>query len=155
MKLLAAVESHCYPSIHHPSQTWSNENGMNSAKFIVYSLFVLIMLSELLPRSGALRKLKMVWITLPDSRPQCCTEWTVSFRFYVVLSPPPQSQLKLCNRNTTNLNYLKIQWLWYCNMNCSMQSVSRPYLRHLFIHVPDFAVNPQKHTPITYEVSYK
>jgi len=57
---------------------------MNSAKFIVYSLFVLIMLSELLPRSGALRKLKIVRITLPVSRPQCCTEWTVSFRFYIL-----------------------------------------------------------------------
>ena len=140
MKLLGAVESHCYPSIHHPSQTWSNENGMNSAKFIVYSLFVLIMLSELLPRSGGLRKPKIVWITVPVSRPQCCTEWTVSFRFYIVFF---QFQLKLCNSNRTILNYLKIQWLWYCNMNCSIQSVSRPYLRHLFVHVSDFTVHPK------------
>jgi hypothetical protein len=46
MKLLAAAESHFYPSIHHPSQTESNENGMNVVKFIVYSVSVLIMPSE-------------------------------------------------------------------------------------------------------------
>ena len=29
-------------------------------------------------------------------------------------------------------------------MNCSIQSVSRPYLRHLFVHVPDFTAHPKK-----------
>jgi hypothetical protein len=77
------------------------------------------------------------------SRPQCCTEWMVSFRFYIVFFP--QFQLKLCNHNRTILNYLKIQWLWYCNMNCSIQSVSRPHLWQLFVHVPDFMVHPKKH----------
>jgi hypothetical protein len=33
-------------------------------------------------------------------------------------------------------------------MNCIIQSVSRPYLRHLFVHVPDFTVHP-KNTLIT------